>query len=44
MRETGVMRENRRTMGGATRFDETGVRDARRTTVAGDALTVTQAA
>jgi alpha-ketoglutarate-dependent 2,4-dichlorophenoxyacetate dioxygenase len=39
-----VMWDNRQTMHRVTRFDETEVRDMRRTTVAGDALTVAQAA
>ena len=39
-----VMWDNRQTMHRVTRFDETRVRDMRRTTVAGDAMTVAQAA
>jgi alpha-ketoglutarate-dependent 2,4-dichlorophenoxyacetate dioxygenase len=39
-----VMWDNRQTMHRVTRFDETHVRDMRRTTVAGDAMTVAQAA
>ena len=39
-----VMWDNRQTMHRVTRFDETLVRDMRRTTVAGDAMTVAQAA
>jgi alpha-ketoglutarate-dependent 2,4-dichlorophenoxyacetate dioxygenase len=39
-----VMWDNRQTMHRVTRFDETQVRDMRRTTVAGDAMTVAQAA
>jgi alpha-ketoglutarate-dependent 2,4-dichlorophenoxyacetate dioxygenase len=39
-----VMWDNRQTMHRVTRFDETRVRDMRRTTVAGDAVTVAQAA
>jgi alpha-ketoglutarate-dependent 2,4-dichlorophenoxyacetate dioxygenase len=39
-----VMWDNRQTMHRVTRFDETAVRDMRRTTVAGDAVTVAQAA
>jgi alpha-ketoglutarate-dependent 2,4-dichlorophenoxyacetate dioxygenase len=38
------MWDNRQTMHRVTRFDETLVRDMRRTTVAGDAMTVAQAA
>jgi alpha-ketoglutarate-dependent 2,4-dichlorophenoxyacetate dioxygenase len=38
------MWDNRQTMHRVTRFDETEVRDMRRTTVAGDALTAAQAA
>jgi alpha-ketoglutarate-dependent 2,4-dichlorophenoxyacetate dioxygenase len=38
-----VMWDNRQTMHRVTRFDETQVRDMRRTTVAGDAMTVAQA-
>jgi alpha-ketoglutarate-dependent 2,4-dichlorophenoxyacetate dioxygenase len=39
-----VIWDNRQTMHRVTRFDETKVRDMRRTTVAGDAMTVAQAA
>jgi alpha-ketoglutarate-dependent 2,4-dichlorophenoxyacetate dioxygenase len=39
-----VMWDNRQTMHRVTRFDEGQVRDMRRTTVAGDAMTVAQAA
>jgi len=39
-----VMWDNRQTMHRVTRFDETQVRDMRRTTVTGDAMTVAQAA
>jgi alpha-ketoglutarate-dependent 2,4-dichlorophenoxyacetate dioxygenase len=39
-----VMWDNRQTMHRVTRFDETQVRDMRRTTVAGEAMTVAQAA
>ena len=39
-----VMWDNRQTMHRVTRFDETQVRDMRRTTVGGDAMTVAQAA
>src|SRR3984885_1617852 len=39
-----VMWDNRQTMHLVTRFDETQVRDMRRTTVTGDAMTVAQAA
>ena len=39
-----VMWDNRTTMHRVTRFDETKVRDMRRTTVAGDAPTVAQMA
>ena len=39
-----VMGDNRQTMHRVTRFDETQVRDMRRTTVAGEAMTVAQAA
>ncbi len=39
-----VMWDNRCTMHRARRFDETQVRDMRRTTVAGDEMTVEQAA
>jgi alpha-ketoglutarate-dependent 2,4-dichlorophenoxyacetate dioxygenase len=39
-----VMWDNRQTMHRVTRYDETLVRDMRRTTVAGDAMTVAQAA
>jgi len=39
-----VMWDNRQTMHRVTRFDESRVRDMRRTTVAGDAMTVAQAA
>jgi alpha-ketoglutarate-dependent 2,4-dichlorophenoxyacetate dioxygenase len=39
-----VMWDNRQTMHRVTRFDETKVRDMRRTTVAGDTMTVAQAA
>ena len=39
-----VMWDNRQTMHRVTRFDETQVRDMRRTTVAGDAMTIAQAA
>jgi alpha-ketoglutarate-dependent 2,4-dichlorophenoxyacetate dioxygenase len=39
-----VMWDNRQTMHRVTRFDEMQVRDMRRTTVAGDAMTVAQAA
>ena len=39
-----VMWDNRQTMHRVTRFDETQLRDMRRTTVAGDAMTVAQAA
>lgn len=39
-----VMWDNRQTMHRVTRFDESQVRDMRRTTVAGDAMTVAQAA
>jgi alpha-ketoglutarate-dependent 2,4-dichlorophenoxyacetate dioxygenase len=39
-----VMWDNRQTMHRVTRFDETQVRDMRRTTVAGDAMTVALAA
>jgi len=39
-----VIWDNRQTMHRVTRFDETQVRDMRRTTVAGDATTVAQAA
>jgi alpha-ketoglutarate-dependent 2,4-dichlorophenoxyacetate dioxygenase len=39
-----VMWDNRQTMHRVTRFDETQVRDMRRTTVAGDAMTMAQAA
>jgi alpha-ketoglutarate-dependent 2,4-dichlorophenoxyacetate dioxygenase len=39
-----VIWDNRQTMHRVTRFDETLVRDMRRTTVAGDAMTVAQAA
>ena len=39
-----VMWDNRQTMHRVTRFDETQVRDMRRTTVAGDAMTAAQAA
>jgi alpha-ketoglutarate-dependent 2,4-dichlorophenoxyacetate dioxygenase len=39
-----VMWDNRQTMHRVTRFDETQVRDMRRTTVAGDTMTVAQAA
>jgi len=39
-----VMWDNRQTMHRVTRFDERQVRDMRRTTVAGDAMTVAQAA
>jgi alpha-ketoglutarate-dependent 2,4-dichlorophenoxyacetate dioxygenase len=39
-----VMWDNRQVMHRVTRFDETQVRDMRRTTVAGDGLTVAQAA
>ena len=39
-----VMWDNRQTMHRVTRFDETQVRDMRRTTVVGDAMTVAQAA
>jgi alpha-ketoglutarate-dependent 2,4-dichlorophenoxyacetate dioxygenase len=39
-----VMWDNRQTMHRVTRFDEAQVRDMRRTTVAGDAMTVAQAA
>jgi alpha-ketoglutarate-dependent 2,4-dichlorophenoxyacetate dioxygenase len=39
-----VMWDNRQVMHRVTRFDETQVRDMRRTTVAGDAMTVAQAA
>jgi alpha-ketoglutarate-dependent 2,4-dichlorophenoxyacetate dioxygenase len=39
-----VIWDNRQTMHRVTRFDETQVRDMRRTTVAGDAVTVAQAA
>ena len=39
-----VMWDNRQTMHRVTRFDETQVRDMRRTTVAGDVMTVAQAA
>jgi alpha-ketoglutarate-dependent 2,4-dichlorophenoxyacetate dioxygenase len=39
-----VMWDNRQTMHRVTRFDETTVRDMRRTTVAGDVMTVAQAA
>jgi alpha-ketoglutarate-dependent 2,4-dichlorophenoxyacetate dioxygenase len=39
-----VVWDNRQTMHRVTRFDETRVRDMRRTTVAGDAMTVAQAA
>jgi alpha-ketoglutarate-dependent 2,4-dichlorophenoxyacetate dioxygenase len=39
-----VIWDNRQTMHRVTRFDETQVRDMRRTTVAGDAMTVAQAA
>jgi alpha-ketoglutarate-dependent 2,4-dichlorophenoxyacetate dioxygenase len=39
-----VIWDNRQTMHRVTRFDETQVRDLRRTTVAGDAMTVAQAA
>ena len=38
-----VMWDNRQTMHRVTRFDETQVRDMRRTTVTGDAMTVAQA-
>ena len=38
-----VMRDSRQVMHRVTRFDETQIRDMRRTTVAGDALTVQQA-
>jgi alpha-ketoglutarate-dependent 2,4-dichlorophenoxyacetate dioxygenase len=38
-----VIWDNRQTMHRVTRFDETQVRDMRRTTVAGDAMTVAQA-
>ncbi len=39
-----VMWDNRQTMHRVTRFDETQVRDMRRTTIAGNAMTVAQAA
>ena len=39
-----VMWDNRQTMHRVTRFDETQVRDMRRTTIAGDAMTTAQAA
>ncbi len=39
-----VIWDNRQTMHRVTRFDETQVRDMRRTTVAGDTMTVAQAA
>jgi alpha-ketoglutarate-dependent 2,4-dichlorophenoxyacetate dioxygenase len=39
-----VMWDNRQTMHRVTRYDETLVRDMRRTTIAGDAMTVAQAA
>ena len=39
-----VMWDNRSTMHRVTRFDETQVRDMRRTTVAGDSVTVEQLA
>ena len=39
-----VMWDNRQTMHRVTRFDDTQVRDMRRTTIAGDAMTVAQAA
>jgi len=39
-----VMWDNRQTMHRVTRFDETLVRDMRRTTIAGDTMTVAQAA
>jgi alpha-ketoglutarate-dependent 2,4-dichlorophenoxyacetate dioxygenase len=39
-----VVWDNRQTMHRVTRFDESQVRDMRRTTVAGDAMTVAQAA
>ena len=39
-----VMWDNRQTMHRVRRFDETQVRDMRRTTVAGDAPTIAQAA
>jgi len=39
-----VVWDNRQTMHRVTRFDETQVRDMRRTTVAGDAMTIAQAA
>ena len=39
-----VMWDNRQVMHRVTRFDDTQVRDMRRTTVAGDAMTVAQAA
>ena len=39
-----VMWDNRQLMHRVTRFDDTQVRDVRRTTVAGDGLTVAQAA
>jgi alpha-ketoglutarate-dependent 2,4-dichlorophenoxyacetate dioxygenase len=39
-----VIWDNRQTMHRVTRFDETQVRDMRRTTVAGDVMTVAQAA
>jgi alpha-ketoglutarate-dependent 2,4-dichlorophenoxyacetate dioxygenase len=39
-----VMWDNRQTMHRVTRFDETQVRDMRRTTVTGDTMTVAQAA
>ena len=38
------MWDNRQVMHRVTRFDETQIRDMRRTTVAGDAMTVQQAA
>ena len=38
------MWDNRQTMHRVTRFDEKQVRDMRRTTVTGDAMTVAQAA
>jgi alpha-ketoglutarate-dependent 2,4-dichlorophenoxyacetate dioxygenase len=39
-----VMWDNRQTMHRVTRFDETQVRDMRRTTIGGEAMTVAQAA
>jgi len=39
-----VMWDNRQTLHRVTRFDDTQVRDMRRTTIAGDAMTVAQAA